>query len=168
MKEGNTLSSFHGELLLPIGFKQIDTLLNKYTSIIKDTSSNLSEKHTSKPYIIQAQQFLRLFSRFFTDFIGSTRNYSNYQLKYYKKHLNQFMLINCTGKDSEYIIDTIRHLSQCSTSEYNQYRCNDGLTEHSMPDIISQKDYSMLKDIDRIDLNEYADMIAGIKSDIDE
>ena len=37
-----------------------------------------------------------------------------------------------------------------------------------MPDIISQKDYSMLKDIDRIDLNKYADMIAGIKSDIDE
>ena len=52
MKEGNTLSSFHGELLLPIGFKQIDTLLNKYTNIIKDTSSNLSEKHTSKQYII--------------------------------------------------------------------------------------------------------------------
>ena len=37
-----------------------------------------------------------------------------------------------------------------------------------MPDVTDRKDYSILKDIDMIDVRENADMIAGIKSDIDE
>lgn len=148
---------FKGELILPIGYKQIEQLIQDFKSFLAK-SNNAEHSSQCGNRHLEENHFDKLFLRFFRDFSGNTRHYSTYQLKYARSHLQDFEFLNVSQTTSEEAAELIFHRLQSASSIRTS-----SVSPPPEVYLFAKSDWELVDQLDTFDLAQHRELVKSLR-----